>query len=279
MKNKKIINHKFLNRYTVIGAVLLMACGFVFAEIIFPLPFGVIAGFITSDEGSLLIVAEFAAVIGALLALAIHKRWFYPEYKGCLDSFGFTAALRVSWPILPFWILTVARELIAGHSVQPLTLSIIATALMAGFCEEAAFRGIGVSYLMRQWKTEEKIPHVVALTSVCFALMHGTNLFSGAALGVTLLQIAAAGCIGVFLCGVFLRSGNLWVPIMIHTMHDVISLLFLPEGAVLTHAVELSDLLDLGLTVALGVAGLYLVRKSKRGEIIALWQEKWNGVK
>ena len=279
MKNKKIINHKFLNRYTVIGAVLLMAWGFVFAEIIFPLPFGVIAGFMTSDEGTLLIVAEFAAVIGALLALAIHKRWFYPEYKGCLGGSGFTAALRVSKPILPFWILTMARELIAGHSVQPLTLSIIATALMAGFCGEAAFRGIGVSYLMRQWKSEEKIPYVVALTSVCFALMHSTNIFSGAALGVTLLQIVAAGFIGVFLCGVFLRSGNLWVPIIIHTLHDVISLLFLPEGAVLTHAVEMSDWLDLGLTIALGAAGLYMVRKSKRGEIIALWQEKWSGVK
>ena len=277
MKEKKIINHKFLNRYTVIGAILLMTWGFVFAELIFPMPFGIVLAFITSEE-VLTTITQFIAVIGGLLALAIHKRWFYPEYKGCLGSSGFTTALQISWPILPFWIITIIRAIAAKLPLQPLTANLLGTALMAGFCEEAAFRGIGVSYLMRQWKTEEKIPYVVALTSVCFGLLHGVNLFSGAAVGITLLQIAAAGCIGVFLCAVFLRSGNLWMPILIHTLHDVLSLLFLPGGAVLTQAVQADDLLDLLLTVCLGVVGIYMIRKSKRQEIVNLWQEKWSGV-
>ena len=277
MKEKKIINHKFLNRYTVIGAILLMTWGFVFAELIFPMPFGIVLAFITSQE-VLTTITQFIAVIGGLLALAIHKRWFYPEYKGCLVGSGFKTALRISWPVLPFWIFTIIRVIAAKLPLEPLTASLLGTALMAGFCEEAAFRGIGVSYLMRQWKTEEKIPYVVVLTSVCFGLLHGVNLISGAAVGITLLQIAAAGCIGVFLCAVFLRSGNLWVPILIHTLHDVLSLLFLPGGAVLTQAVQADDLLDLLLTVLLGAAGIYMIRKSKRGEIVALWQEKWSGV-
>ena len=277
MKEKKIINHKFLNRYTVIGAILLMTWGFVFAELIFPMPFGIVLAFITSQE-VLTTITQFIAVIGGLLALAIHKRWFYPEYKGCLVGSGFKTALRISWPVLPFWIFTIIRVIAAKLPLQPLKASLLGTALMAGFCEEAAFRGIGVSYLMRQWKTEEKIPYVVVLTSVCFGLLHGVNLFSGAAVGITLLQIAAAGCIGVFLCAVFLRSGNLWVPILIHTLHDVLSLLFLPGGAVLTQAVQADDLLDLLLTVCLGSVGIYMIRKSKRQEIVNLWQKKWSGV-
>ena len=128
MKEKKIINHKFLNRYTVIGAILLMAWGFFFAELIFPMPFGIVLAFITSQE-VLTTITQFIAV---MLALAIHKRWFFPEYKGCLGGSGFTTALRISWPVLPFWIFTIIRVIAAKLPLQPLTASLLGTALMAG---------------------------------------------------------------------------------------------------------------------------------------------------
>ena len=43
----------------------------------------------------------------------------------------------------------------------------------------------------------------------------------------------------------------------------------------MTGNLRLVDLLDLLLSVILGGIGLWLIRPAKRGEILAVWREKW----
>lgn len=64
---------------------------------------------------------------------------------------------------------------------------------------------------------------------------------------------------------------------MLHTLHDIVA--FLDIGTVsdgiMTKGPRLDDLPDLLLCVILGCVGFWLVRPARRGEILAIWREKW----
>lgn len=272
-KEKKIIPHPFLNRYTLIGAILLT----VYALLIGVSIVGGVIGMSLALAFSNPALRSFGSVAAALLVLAIHKRWFYPEFEGNLrggrPGLGFKLGLFVLilWCTAPFDILA------ASEDYGPLSFGNFALALMAGVCEETAFRGLPLSYLMRQWKDEKKIPVALLLSAVLFGLAHGGNLFAGADPGITLLQVGGTMAIGVFLGAVYLRSGNLWPVIVIHTLNDVLAFLNTADisGGVMVADVTPRDLRDLMLSVVLAGVGLWLIRPSKRAEILDLWREKW----
>lgn len=277
-KRKKIINHKFLNKHTIPGAILLMAWGMIFSEGIVGLPFTFMDILLIDPSGTTHIFTGFGCALGAFLLLAIHKRWFYPEFEGCLkcSSVSLADGFKVAAAIIPFWIISCVKEFAFGNKLSAPTLAIISASLMASCCEEAAFRGLGISYLTRQWKEENKIMPALLLTSAAFGLIHSTNIFAGAAVGVTLVQTLSSFFIGLFLGAIFLRSGNLWPAMIIHFLQDVIAGMFLAEGYVLTHSVGWVDIVDMAACVLLGCAGIYLVRKEKRAGILDIWKKKWS---
>ena len=99
---------------------------------------------------------------------------------------------------------------------------------------------------------------------------------------IVIPQVINAGVIGMLLCAVYLRSGNL-IPVMVlHTLNDFGKLMFidvLQEGGGYSADITISPAEFIPLIVSLVVylaAALYLVRSSKRKEIIALWDKKWN---
>ena len=248
-KQKKIISHRFLDRYTVLGAILLAVYGIIAIEVVF----GIIIRVVTSRTDLL----PAGSVFGALIVLAIHKRWFL--------------FILIAWALVPVNMIRHPEN----YAVP--TLATLSIALMAGFAEETAFRGLSLSYLMRQWKDEKKLLTALLFTSALFGLVHLGNLFSGANVVLTLLQLISTFAAGLFLGAVYLRSGNLWPSIVLHTLHDIVSLLDVSSisGGVMTGNLRLVDLLDLLLSVILGGIGLWLIRPAKRGEILAVWREKW----
>ena len=271
-KGKKIFNHPFLNRYTVLGAILLTVYALAAAEGVFGAVFGGLFAALGGME-----LYPLGVVPGALLVLAIHKRWFYPEFEGNLrggrPALGFKLGLLIviSWAMLPVGLLR------HPENYGPPTLANLILALMAGFGEGTAFRGLPLSYLMRQWKDEQKLPVALLLSSVLFSLVHLSNLLGGASISLTLVQLLSSLCMGFFFGAVYLRSGNLWPTIVYHTLHDVVAFLdvsTVSEG-IMARAFQFSDLPDLLLSVVLGVVGYWLIRPAKRGEILALWREKW----
>ena len=272
-KEKKIISHRFLNRYTMLGAILLTVYGMLAAEGVFGGIFGGIFSALASNGD----LYALGVVPGALLVLAIHKRWFYPEFEGNLRGGRPATGFRLGLFILIAWALMPLNMLRHPENFGPPTLANLCLALMAGFGEETAFRGLPLSYLMRQWKDERKIPFALLLTSVLFSLVHLGNIFGGANLTITVLQLISSLCAGLFFGAVYLRSGSLWPTIVLHTLHDIVAFLDIStvsEG-IMTRGVRLDDLPDLLLAVILGCVGLWLVRPAKRGEILAIWRRKW----
>ena len=158
------------------------------------------------------------------------------------------------------------------------TESIRTEAMSAGFAEELAFRGFGASYLMRQWTGEKSVIRTAWFIAILFGVLHLANLFAGADPGYTLVQVIGATFIGLFLTAVFLRTGNLWVPIAMHVIHDIIAFAGqdVYQDGLIVESVDTYALIDMLLNIGLGIVGLYLIRRSKRGEIRALWDEKWS---
>jgi membrane protease YdiL (CAAX protease family) len=157
----------------------------------------------------------------------------------------------------------------------------LAAAFMAGISEEAVCRGMSASYLMRQWKDKNRILSVIFVSSAIFALIHAFNVFAGAPLGMTGIQIVNAFSIGCFFCALFIRSGSLIPSMVFHTLNDIIAFTdvsSIGEGGAYnsTASISVSDtviviILDL---IYLGIT-LFLVRPSVRNQVRELWDKKW----
>lgn len=78
--------------------------------------------------------------------------------------------------------------------------------ILVGFGEEILGRGFIISAL-RQTKN---IPAVLIISSVIFALLHGTNP------GIGILPLINLTLIGLLFAYMYLRSGNIWMPIGYH---------------------------------------------------------------
>ena len=284
VKERKIREHRFLNKYTIPGVLLLMLGAHLTVEIIISnlagIPLVLIFG---NNMSAVLASSECINIFAAFLVLSIYWRHFYPEFEGNLKG-GSQVGKWVIFGIVAAVVFTLVDIIQANGAATigfPGIVNVLA-AFMAGICEETVFRGIGTSYLMRQWRDEKKIIPAMIITSAVFGLIHLGNLATGSPLVMVLPQVVNAIVMGMLLCAVYLRSGNL-IPVMVlHTLNDFGKFIFVDivvEGGGFSAAASLSSAdwisLAVSMIVSLGIA-LYLVRPSKRGEICALWDRKWN---
>ena len=275
-RQKKTRQHKFVNRFPAFAAILLLFVGMAATQIggfLINIPSAYTFSGYTSKEDAL------GFIICSLITLWVYKRWFYPEFEGSLRGGKPGEGIRLALFVLIYWAVCFPIQFLFTPAVfgWP-TLKTLSLALTAGFTEEVAARGLPVSLLMRQWREEKKILTTLILTSVLFGAIHLGNYFAGADPGSTILQFIAATGMGMFLCGIYLRCGNLWIPIAIHFLHDL--LCFLDVGGIhdgiVVQSVNWFSFLDLAFSIGLGVLGIWMVRPSKRAEIRRLWNHKWS---
>ena len=284
-KDKKIFSHPFLNRRTLPGVILLTLGASFLGQQVIGTVFGIAFSFlrnllaggteITAEaaQNTVFIGTELGTVFAAFFLLSVYWRWFYPEYRGSLPGERIRFWLLFAGATVLFvLVVQFLNFYLSGSPIGFPSIVNLCAALMAGCFEEAVFRGIGGSYLMRQWPGEKGILRTMITTSVIFALIHAMNLLSGAPLLATIYQILNAFGMGMFLCAVFLRSGSLWPGIIIHVFFDAIAFMdvsSISEGGVMTgeYVTSWADLIGFAF-IALSIgAGLYLARPSVRGEI------------
>lgn len=90
--------------------------------------------------------------------------------------------------------------------------------LSVGLTEEALFRGLVQETVKSrvEGRRGEKLITVL-ITSAIFGLFHLFNLFSGADVGATLLQVGYSFLIGAMLSAVMLRTDDLWLCVILHS--------------------------------------------------------------
>lgn len=278
-KEKKVKTHKILN-HPILGyfllALLVSLIASIFSEIIDDI---ILTAFIPgyapagAKPGS---VAGIGAAVGTLIAMFIHKRHFRPDFQGCLVKENFLTGMKM---VIPFVLLHVVGSIVSiticgvGNVGRALLL-----ATAPGFMEEAMFRGVGISNYMRTIKDEKKIPVIFWLSSLAFGLIHIANIFAGADPFTSVIQGIYASGVGLLFGAIYLRTGNLWPTIIAHTIVDWAELCRADLGSTggIMKGMILGDWITIAVGIAAGVLGVYLMRKEKRGEVMEVWNRRWN---
>ena len=94
-----------------------------------------------------------------------------------------------------------------------------------GVREECFYRATIQNILAKKYANSVKGIWIAAIvSSIIFGLTHLSNLFFGVNPHAVLIQVASATTIGFLFGAIYLRSGNIWLLILIHTLTDVAAL-------------------------------------------------------
>ena len=282
-KVRKILTHRFFDRWTIPGVIVLVLLGILIGQV----AAGSIGTFLSASffgtGNNIPLTGSFiGGAFGSFLILSLYWRLFYPQFHGCLPGvrirYWLIFAAAASLVLLAVAVLMI---LVQKPAIGVPPLVNLSAALMAGCLEEALYRGIAISYLMRQWPGERGILPSMVTSSAIFALAHFMNILNGASFGVTVYQVFCAFCIGMFLSAVFLRCGSIWPCVIIHTLNDVwafISVDVYAAGGTYSGNAELvaSDYIFIVFLILATAFAVYMVRQKFRGEIAVLWKNKWS---
>lgn len=132
--------------------------------------------------------------------------WSIPCFLVAIANFPFTALLSGTAVIERMDLLWI------------FLLKCIAIALM----EEIFFRALLLPLFMERFAKKRYGALIsVVSSSVLFALMHLINLFFGAGVGETMLQVGYTFLIGCMLAVVLLKTKNIWLCVIIHALFDI----------------------------------------------------------
>ena len=274
MKQKK---HRFL-KHPIRAAFLLPVIGLLGGGIIGQIVVLSLNGFDTKAAQNTLLSNDLPEIFLALLVILIMKHSYDNQFK-----FGFwkknlkPSMVFASWGFLVL-LLNIIPNLFLGTPLESSYSLLLAVTggIAPGLYEEVTCRGVVLSNMMYQWRNA-KNPIMMSLlaSSIAFGLIHLVNLFS--TVGPTLIQVGYATGLGIFFGAVYLRTRNLWGPVVVHALIDISAKIFVtedPVAGIASLAVPPEQMLvGIAVFIVFTSIGLYLVRPAKHEEIKALWRE------
>ena len=274
MKQKK---HRFL-KHPILAAFLLPVIGLLGGGIIGQIVVLSLNGFDTKAAQNTLLSNDLPEIFLALLVILIMKHSYDNQFK-----FGFwknnlkPSMVFASWGFLVL-LLNIIPNLFLGTPLESSygLLLAVTGGIAPGLYEEVTCRGVVLSNMMYQWRNA-KNPIMMSLlaSSIAFGLIHLVNLFS--TVGPTLIQVGYATGLGIFFGAVYLRTRNLWGPVVVHALIDISAKIFVtedPVAGIASLAVPPEQMLvGIAVFIVFTSIGLYLVRPAKHEEIKALWRE------
>lgn len=214
----------------------------------------------------------------ALLAILMMKRLYHGQFCFYFRTKNLLKGLLLLWPGYMFLLSNLLGTHTGGRGVVPETLIMVVVAnMITGFYEEVLMRGMLLGHMMEHWRNDKhKILKSVLTTSILFGLVHLGNLAT-APVGPTLFQVFYATLFGLIFAAAFLRTKNLWACILLHGLVDVsgdlYTVFYLPGE-------EITDFMSSNIPVMLLSLLLCIIvvpfemRKKKRAEILAMWNEE-----
>ena len=155
--------------------------------------------------------------------------------------FGFSSAFKkgnffrgilCGLPYIIFQLLLLALVL-RKHlgnpeaSLQPWYLIVygLFTVLGIGIREECIYRGVIQNIVAKKYANSVKGIWITAIVGAfIFGVMHISNLFGGVSPSAVFAQVISAIFSGLIFSAIYLRSGNIWSLIFLHTLIDSVGL-------------------------------------------------------
>ncbi|MGE7690702.1 CPBP family intramembrane glutamic endopeptidase [Lysinibacillus sp. NPDC097214] len=196
---------------------ILLSILFTLLAIVFPFIAGVIISVKNiSSLSSIRLIQFIAFAVGVLVTL-----WIMKKSKFSFKDFGFRRFKAEAW-----MVVIVVFELVAffngitdqdGLSAQ-YVLILLLFVIAVGLCEEFIFRGLIFKYL-----SANGLKTAIIGSSILFGIGHLANVFSGADLLMTLLQITFAFLFGLVCAEIVAKTKSIMFPIIWHASHDFIA--------------------------------------------------------
>ncbi|BCR36795.1 CPBP family intramembrane glutamic endopeptidase [Mariniplasma anaerobium] len=194
--------------------------------------------------------------------------------------------LKINRPFLKSFLMIVPALLISINNfpfiplltgnaeiTKPLDTIIIfaITCLSVGLFEELVFRGLILFFLLQKLpKNREGLLLSIVISSALFGFMHLFNIFDGANVGATLLQVMYSFAMGLMWSVILLKTKSILLVIILHSIYNFTGLLF-PTLGTLTNKYDLATILIttiLALLVAFYTYKLYLTLDPKEIETL-----------
>ena len=145
----------------------------------------------------------------------------------------FTYSPRITSPwlwaiplVLLFGILVRLSYLQSSHLDRKALGLLLLGTFFVGFSEELLVRGIAVGLLQR---ANLSVLLVGIISSLIFGLLHFANLSLGQDIRKTGAQVAITTLMGINFYVIYVISGTLWLPIVLHALYDFSLLLMDPK--------------------------------------------------
>lgn len=139
--------------------------------------------------------------------------------------------------------------------------------------EESLFRGLLLNLMTENIRKHTTLMIIIIVNSLMFSLCHISHIFDNGII-LTTVNCFNAFCTGFFFSAVYYRTNNIWVPIIFHTINNLVSnipnIFANSTGEVVTKSVSYSiiNLIALLLVTVINsvpflIIGFYIVRKKK----------------
>ena len=115
-----------------------------------------------------------------------------------------------------------------GGAIQPALyiLFFVLTMFFIGWAEEIVFRGVILNLLLERFSNSRGgIIVATVISSVMFGALHLNNYFAGVKLESALVQAVQAMALGLVFAAVYVRTGNIWIGIIMHAAVDFAGLM------------------------------------------------------
>ena len=151
------------------------------------------------------LVALAAVVTAALTWLG----WWHP--------LGFARRWRNRWVLLPPLAVVLAPWLGGIQLLDGATLALlVAGYALSGFAEEAVFRGVLFRILRGR-----RVGRIVVVSSILFGVVHLGNMLIRGNPAMVAAQALGAATSGVGYASLYVLSGSIWAPFLVHFLHDL----------------------------------------------------------
>ncbi len=143
-----------------------------------------------------------------------------------------------------------------------------------GLFEEIVFRGILFSILCERFSKDKKgLVKAFVFSSVIFALAHLFNLFVGAGIGETLLQVCYTVLTGGLFAFAFIKTKNILSAVFIHAVYNFSGLILSTSGLGTGIVFDLGTVITMFIvSVVVGIFVLYALYKYEETERKELYE-------
>ncbi len=187
--------------------------------------------------------------------------------------------LRFFIAFVVYWSASAVFGILTEHAVFAFpSKGKMYASFAAGILEELIFRLLIITVFL--WKRRETKQLYLAwiVSTVLFALAHGSNIFYGAGIGVSVMQVFSALAMGSAFGLLFLRTRHILPGMILHILHDIIALSEVgatDESGLITHGITLASVVDLLLVIAMGIyLAYYYSRQEETEKMLVIWKKR-----